>query len=462
MTARGLHGEAYRGHVFWDELYIFPFYNLHFPEVTRALLMYRYHRLEAAKAYAAENGYKGAMYPWQTADDGTEETQIVHFNPKDGSWGPDESRRQRHVSIAVFYNTWRYIKDSGDLEFRNQFGAEMLLEIALFWGSITAYDEETQKYHIQGVMGPDEFHEKLPGSEEHGIKDNAYTNIMVVWLLEEVLVLTRELPEDLLGGLREKIGFTEEDLTRWQDITRKMNVVMNEDQVLGQFEGYWGLEDLDWDHYRQKYGDIHRLDRILKAEGDSPDKYKLAKQADTLMTFYVLHPEQVVTILSRLGHDIKNSHQFLAANYSYYEKRTSHGSTLSRVVHAVISSYLHSGDTAWDWFMDAMRSDIYDTQGGTTLEGIHCGVMAGTLDIITRYFAGLGFSTKIPTVQPNLPAHWRNMSLNVVHQGIWYHFDFTHDQVTAKISGSVEQAVTVNIAGKECQLTPGKEVEVKI
>jgi len=127
-----------------------------------------------------------------------------------------------------------------------------------------------------------------------------------------------------------------------------------------------------------------------------------------------------------------------------------------------ISSYLHSGDTAWDWFMDAMRSDIYDTQGGTTLEGIHCGVMAGTLDIITRYFAGLGFSTKIPTVQPNLPAHWRNMSLNVVHQGIWYHFDFTHDQVTAKISGSVEQAVTVNIAGKECQLTPGKEVEVKI
>ncbi|MBN1836340.1 MAG: beta-phosphoglucomutase family hydrolase, partial [Spirochaetales bacterium] len=154
MPARGLHGEAYRGHIFWDELFIYPFYNLHFPEISRSLLLYRYRRLEGARDYAREHGYRGAMYPWQTADNGREETQEIHFNPVSGKWGPDLSSRQRHVSIAVAYAVWEYFYCTGDLEFLHNYGAEILLQTTRFWASIAEYDEADGRYHIRGVMGP--------------------------------------------------------------------------------------------------------------------------------------------------------------------------------------------------------------------------------------------------------------------------------------------------------------------
>ena len=194
MPARGLSGEAYRGHIFWDEVYIQPFFDSNFPEISKALLMYRYNRLDAAREYARENGYAGAMFPWQTADDGSEETQEVHYNPESKDWGPDLSRRQRHVSIAVFVNAWRYVSWTGDQTFLREYGAELMLDIARFWGSIATLDEATGKYHIDGVMGPDEFHESLPGSGEAGLRDNAYTNIMVVWLMEKSLSVLDILP----------------------------------------------------------------------------------------------------------------------------------------------------------------------------------------------------------------------------------------------------------------------------
>jgi trehalose/maltose hydrolase-like predicted phosphorylase len=124
MPARGLQGEAYRGHIFWDEVFIFPFYALRFPEVVRAFLMYRYWRLDAARAFAAEYGYRGAMYPWQTADSGREETQIIHFNPLSGKWDPDLSSLQRHVSIAITYNVWEYFYVTGDLDFLHRYGVK--------------------------------------------------------------------------------------------------------------------------------------------------------------------------------------------------------------------------------------------------------------------------------------------------------------------------------------------------
>ena len=416
ITARGLHGEAYRGHVFWDELYILPFYNLRFPQISRALLMYRYRRLDGARQYAKENGYKGAMYPWQTADGSDEETQSVHYNPADGTWGPDLSRRQRHVSIAVFYNVWRYVEDTGDKQFLQQYGAEMMLEIARFWASIAHWDADSGRYSIEGVMGPDEFHEKMPGSKVPGVKDNAYTNIMVVWLLEKAMATIDAISAATLKRLKQTIGFDIAETQKWQKIRHNLNLEMTDDGIISQFDGYMGLKELNWDHYRQKYGNIHRMDRILKAEGDSPDAYKLAKQADTLMTYYVLSPQAVGDILAQLGYPVEDPIELMKQNYTYYEQRTSHGSTLSKVVHAIISSYMENEETAWQWFVEAMESDIYDTQGGTTPEGIHCGVMAGTLDVITRYFVGIDFSQTVPQFTPHLPSHWNRLVMEVRHR----------------------------------------------
>jgi alpha,alpha-trehalase len=108
VPSRGWHGEAYRGHIFWDELYIFPLLNYRVPEVTRALLIYRYRRLDAARRAAREAGYRGAMYPWQSGSSGREVTQRLHLNPKSGRWLPDNSHLQRHINAAIAYNLWQY------------------------------------------------------------------------------------------------------------------------------------------------------------------------------------------------------------------------------------------------------------------------------------------------------------------------------------------------------------------
>ena len=182
VPARGLNGEAYRGHVFWDELYVYPFLSFRMPEVTRALLMYRYRRLGEAHALAREAGFRGAMFPWQSGSEGREETQVVHLNPLSGRWEPDLSHNQRHVNAAIFYNVWHYYQVTEDLAFLGSYGAELMLEIARFWASIAHFDPERGRYEIDGVMGPDEFHEKYPGAEHGGLRNNAYTNVMVAWL----------------------------------------------------------------------------------------------------------------------------------------------------------------------------------------------------------------------------------------------------------------------------------------
>ena len=239
-------------------------------------------------------------------------------------------------------------------------------------------------------------------------------------------------------------------------------MVFHGDGIISQFEGYLGLKELDWNAYREKYGNIHRLDRILKAEGDSPDFYKVSKQADTLMMFYVLAPEEIAHILKRLGYRVDDAVELLKVNYDYYQKRTSHGSTLSKVVHAVISSYIHASDTPWEWFMEALKSDIFDTQGGTTIEGIHCGVMAGTLDVVMKYFAGIDTSSPILKVDPHLPEHWSNLTFRICYQKKWYHFALTKNRLKITAEGKGKNKVSVNITGKELKLTPGKARWVKM
>lgn len=154
VPARGLHGEAYRGHVFWDELFVLPYLNLHFPEVSRALLTYRHRRLERARRSAQDAGHTGAMYPWQSGSDGREETQQLHLNPRSGRWLPDHSRLQHHVGSAIAYNVWQYCEASGDTEFLHTKGLEMLVQIARFWGGFAEYDGTLGRYRIRGSSDP--------------------------------------------------------------------------------------------------------------------------------------------------------------------------------------------------------------------------------------------------------------------------------------------------------------------
>ncbi|HEX6207040.1 MAG TPA: glycoside hydrolase family 65 protein, partial [Actinomycetota bacterium] len=148
VPARGLHGEAYRGHIFWDELFIFPFLNYRLPALTRSFLEYRHRRLPEARAAARAAGYDGAMYPWQSGSTGREESQTLHLNPESGRWLPDNSHLQKHINLAVPYNVWQHYQVTGDLEFLRFHGADMLIEIARFWSSIATYNRSLDRYEI--------------------------------------------------------------------------------------------------------------------------------------------------------------------------------------------------------------------------------------------------------------------------------------------------------------------------
>ncbi len=421
LPARGLHGEAYRGHIFWDELFALPFYNWRAPEITRALLMYRYRRLPAAKENASRNGCRGAMYPWQSAGKGDETSQVLHLNPMSGKWGPDYSALQRHISIAVAYNVWTYFVLSGDREFLEHYGAEMLLEISRFWSGICVLNGDTKKYEIRGVMGPDEFHEKYPGAAEGGLNNNAYTNVMVVWLMDKALRALDTLTEEERGALLAKTGIGDAELDRWRDVAGRMYVPVDKNGLIHQFDGYMRLKELDWDQYRAKYGDIHRVDRILKAEGLSPDAYKASKQADALMIFYVLNDGEIRDIFRRLG--LPYSKNMLRKNFDYYIRRTSHGSTLSRVVHAAIAERLGDEETAFRFFQDALASDLRDIQGGTTQEGIHVGVMGGSVDLFLRSYMDLAVRGDCLCLGPRIPARWKKVRLQVRFKNIWFRIE---------------------------------------
>ncbi len=397
VPARGLNGEAYRGHVFWDELYVYPFLNFRLPEITRGLLMYRYRRIGEARASAQQAGYRGAMYPWQSGSDGEEETQLVHINPLSGRWEPDLSRNQRHVNAAIFYNIWHYYQATHDVDFLRDHGAEMMLEITRFWSSIAHFNPDRDRWEIHGVMGPDEFHEKYPEAEEGGLRNNAYTNVMVAWICEAAQEVLDMLPKSRREVLRTRIGLRDDEIRRWREISRKMFVPFHGDGIISQFEGYEDLEELDWDGYRSRYPNIQRLDRILRAEGDSPDRYSLSKQADTVMLFFLFSYEELSRLFGQLGYEL--SKETARRTIDYYERRTSHGSTLSFVTHAGVLARLDP-ESSWERFLVALESDIGDVQGGTTPEGIHLGVMAGTLDLMQRAYLGTEILGDVLTFDP--------------------------------------------------------------
>jgi alpha,alpha-trehalase len=455
VPPRGWHGEAYRGHIFWDELFIFPFLSLRLPVLTRALLLYRYRRLPAARRLAREAGYQGAMYPWQSGSDGREESQRLHLNPASGRWIPDDTHRQRHINAAIAYNLWQYYQVTEDREFLADYGAEMLLEIARFWASIAEYDPADDRYDIRHVMGPDEFHTAYPEADPEkvgGLDNNAYTNLMAAWVLVRAQDVLDVLPGDRCRALRRQLDLGDEELEHWESVSRKLRLCFHDGDVLSQFEGYERLEEFDWDGYRERYGDIQRIDRILEAEGDDPNRYKASKQADVLMLFYLFSTEELGFLFERLGY--ATDEELVPRTVSYYLSRTSHGSTLSWVVHAWVLARADRG-RSWQLFQSALDSDIADIQGGTTPEGIHVGAMAGTVDLMQRCYAGFETRGNVLHFNPDLPEDLERVSFPLHYRGHRLQVDIDHDTLTLRSLPRLARPITVAYRGRVRELAPG-------
>ncbi|WP_262060500.1 glycoside hydrolase family 65 protein [Streptomyces sp. STR69] len=453
VPARGLHGEAYRGHVFWDELFVLPYLNLHFPEVSRALLRYRHRRLEQACTAAREAGRKGAMYPWQSGSDGREETQRHHLNPNSGRWLPDYSHLQHHVGSAIAYNVWQYCEASGDTEFLHTKGAEMLLQIARFWADAAVYDEDMGRHRIKGVVGPDEYHDAYPGAAAPGLDDNAYTNVTAAWVLTRTLELLRALPEPRRRELVERTGLDGGEMEQWEDVSRTLHVPFH-DGVVSQFEGYGDLEELDWEGYRRRYGDIRRLDRILEAESDTVNRYRASKQADVLMLGYLFSPAELRGLFGRLG--LRLGEDTWRRTVDHYLSRTSHGSTLSGLVHGWVLARARRAE-AWKFCQEALQGDIADVQGGTTGEGIHLGAMAGTLDLVQRGLTGLETRSGALWLDPVPLPELSSYGFALRYQGHWgVRLRLERGRLDIDVPSSEASPIDVRLPGRAVCLQPGE------
>jgi trehalose-phosphatase len=457
VPARGLHGEAYRGHVFWDALFVAPVLNLRQPGVSQALLDYRYRRLPAARRAARDAGFAGAMFPWQSGSSGREESQRVHLNPRSGRWNPDPSYRAHHVGLAIAYNVWQLYQVTGDIGYLIDRGAEMLLDIARFWVSLARFDDAHDRFVIRGVIGPDEFHSGYPGRVYDGIDNNAYTNAMAAWVIAHALEALELLPLRDRLRLLEALDIGTADLVGWDEVSRRMFVPFH-DGVISQFEGYEHLAELDWDAYRQRYGNIQRLDRILEAEDDDVNNYKASKQADVLMLLYLFSADELRELFTRLGY--RFTPEQIPRTVEYYLSRTSQGSTLSAVVHAWVLARSNRG-RALEYFQQVLESDVADIQGGTTAEGIHMAAMAGSIDLVQRCSTGLETRADRLVIGPLWPEHLGGLAFPIEYRGHRVNVRVFGRTATLSADPGDAAPITIECRGRLYELSAGSSIQVQ-
>ncbi|MEU8264369.1 glycosyl hydrolase family 65 protein [Micromonospora sp. NPDC048999] len=459
VPARGLHGEGYHGHIFWDELFVYPYLDLRMPELTRALLEYRYRRLTAARRQAAAVGTAGALFPWQSGESGWDESPVRSRSPVTGEWVDDYTGRQQHVNLAVAYCVWRYWETTADLSFLAASGLELLVETARFWAGLATYDPVDDRYDIRGVIGPDEYHDGYPGRPGQGLDNCAYINVMVAWVLghaEEACGVLARHP-----GMRpwRDVAPTDDERHRWAHIRRRLRLVFLDDGILAQFQGYGDLAELDWHRYRQRYGDLRLLGPLLQKEGDDANRYRVSKQADVLMLLYLFSAEELTDLVRGLGYEFDPAR--IPATVDYYLSRTSHGSTLSRVAHAWVLARTDRRRSL-EMLVTALGTDLADPQHSSTRNGIHVGANAGTLDILQRCYTGLEIRGDVLRLNPQLPDGLDELDcvIRYRNQLITLHVD--HESVRVTAAPGADQPVPVAVRDRSFPLDPGSTVTVAL
>lgn len=459
LPARGLHGEGYRGHIFWDEVFVYPMLTLRRPDLTRAFLLYRHRRLPAARMAARRAELAGAMFPWQSGSDGREETPPALFNVRNDEWMPDNSHRQRHVGLAVAYSVWQYYQSTSDIGFLIDYGAELMIEVARLFSSLAVWDDSDERFDITGVMGPDEYHDGCPDAPGEGLRNNAYTNVLAAWVLSRALETVALLGGRDCGLLWRRLDLTPEETARWERVSRRLRVAFHADGIISQFEGYEALEEFDWETYRRRYGNIGRLDLILQAESDTTNRYKLSKQADVLMLFYLFSAEELRAIFTRLGYELPP--ELLPRTVDYYLARTSHGSTLSRLAHGWVLARTHRAGP-WSLFEQALEADLADTQGGTTREGIHLGAMAGSADMMIRCFGGVETREDALYLHPVVPDELAGVSFQLRYRGQPIVVELTPYLMQIRLQACSAEPVTICAEGTMRTLGPGESWSVPL
>jgi trehalose/maltose hydrolase-like predicted phosphorylase len=449
FPARGWH-DAYDGQIFWDDVFLFPYFVLRFPALARALLIYRHRRLPAARIAAKREGLGGAMFPWRSASTGDEVTPRRQFNPVSGRWMSDDTRLERHIGSAIALNLWRYFEVTQDVEFLGDYGAELLIEIARFWASLARYDPLTDRYDIDGVIGPDEFHSIYPGATAPGLRNNAYTNAMAAWTMLRAAEVLLFLPAWRREALADALAVDEAEIASWRRIAGRTRLVFV-DGILSQFEGIDALLPFDGATYASAEPD-GRIDYLLEARDDDVNRYLVMKQPDVLMLFYLFPGNALTALLKQLGYDFDLAAMQRTA--AHYLGHIVHESSLSRVVCAGAMAALDC-DRSWDFFQEAMHVDLLADPHSGTDKGLHLGAMAGTFDVVQRHYLGLDFEEGAILLQPNAPAGLPAIGFPFRYRGQSYSLSYDRGRVTLAAAAENEAAVRVVRRDGEAELHPG-------
>lgn len=397
MGAKTLSGFGYRGHIFWDnEIFVLPFFTFTQPEIARNMLMYRFHSLPGARRKAVGNGFEGAQFPWESAETGDEVTPtwVPHFADPTKLvriWTGDI---QIHISTDVVYAMHQFWRVTGDDRFWAEVGVPVLLETAVFWGSRA--EEEGDRFAIRDVIGPDENHDH--------VDNNQFTNFMVRWHLQMALEMLPWLEAHdpaRAGQLTERLKLTPERLAHWGRVIEGLIILHDpETGMIEQFEGFYGLKDVDWGAYA---GRTKSMQELLGIEGCA--EHKALKQAD------------VVALLCLLGEQFDE--QTWQANWDYYVPITDHeyGSSLGPSMHAWAACRMGQPEEAYDHFMRAARADLLDVRGNAG-DGIHAASAGGLWEAVVFGFAGLRVKEGEVTVNPHLPKHWKKVGFWVTVRGV--------------------------------------------
>ena len=448
IGAKGLSGEGYRGHCFWDtEIFLLPYYIFTQKDVARKLEEYRYLSLPGAHSKAKHNGYRGAMFPWESAwlDDGEVTPEFMDVDIITGLPNKVWSGFiEQHITADVAFGVWQYYTITGDQDYMDKYGYELIFDTARFWVSrledkdrtisedvdpegrtvFSETDTVDGKYHICDVVGPDEY-------KEHKT-DNAFTNYLAVWNIRkacEYYELLKEEKPELFEKLNSKLSLDEYYVEWRAKVDNVFLPVPREDGVLPQDSTYLTLKDIDLSKYREQdfVGGISR-DYNLK----QINQIQVSKQADVLVLFFLLE--------DLFPAEVKK------ATWAYYSARTLHDSSLSLCTHAVLAADMKEKDLAYDMFEKSTKIDLGPVMT-TSDAGIHAASFGGIWQGVVYGFGGLRMLGGKLRIDPILPDAWEGLSYTLWWKGQKLEVDITHDSVTVtNLTGT--DPVEILLAGK--------------
>lgn len=437
IGAKSMSGEGYKGHVFWDtEIFLLPFYIFSQPQTARALLLYRYHTLAGAIENARLNGFKGAQYPWESADTGLETTPKWTHDGLNRIWTGEE---EIHITACVAYGVVNYTAITGDWSFMLKHGAEILVQTSRFWVSRLEHNDETGQYELTRVIGPDEFHEH--------IDNNAFTNRMAQWHLTQSAQILEKIEADdpaEYKRLTSALDLTRDEIKLWKDTAAKVLIPYDSGRnLIEQFSGYFDLDDLEiteWD------------ENDMPCYPDGRDHFTLndtmiLKQPDVIMLNYLL-PDEFSDLEKR-------------ENFNFYEKRTMHKSSLSPAIHCIMGIEVGDFSSAEKYFNRSAFVDLIDNQGNTQ-DGMHIASAGGTWQSIVCGFGGLRVKNGQLTFKPWLPSKWNGLRFNILWQAEQISIDLSHGVMQFQLSADAQQSVAIDVQGQSVSIEPGERRVVSL